>query len=174
MKDLVFDLIEQEKVRQSEGLELIPSENYVSEDVLQAMGSILTNKYSEGYPSFDGINEWSESKIAKEVLPNYRYYGGQINIDRIERLTIDRACKLFHADHANVREHRHMRYAATYILWQKPLIEAYGLVKTVGKGVRLLREPPAPELSHGTLLYLSTDCIPVNCCTKRTLNHIIT
>ena len=55
MKDLVFDLIEQEKKRQTEGLELIPSENYVSPAVLQAMGSILTNKYSEGYPYFNGI-----------------------------------------------------------------------------------------------------------------------
>ena len=105
MKDLVLDLIENEKKRQSEGLELIPSENYVSRPVLEAMGSVLTNKYSEGYPYFDGINEWDEAKIAKEVLPNYRYYGGQENVDRIERLAIDRACRLFHADHANVQPH---------------------------------------------------------------------
>ena len=109
MQDSVFNLIEDEKKRQSEGLELIPSENYVSENVLKAMGSILTNKYSEGYPSFEGIGyeegEWDEDKIATEILPNYRYYGGQINIDRIERLAIDRACRLFHADHANVQPH---------------------------------------------------------------------
>lgn len=55
MKDLVFKLIESEKKRQSEGLELIPSENYVSSAVLSAMGSILTNKYSEGYPIFTGL-----------------------------------------------------------------------------------------------------------------------
>ena len=54
-KEPVFDLIDKEKKRQREGLELIPSENYVSGDVLRAMGSILTNKYSEGYPSFKGL-----------------------------------------------------------------------------------------------------------------------
>ena len=70
MKDLVFDLIEQEKIRQSEGLELIPSENYVSKDVLKAMGSILTNKYSEGYPNFEGIPGWDESKIVQKILPH--------------------------------------------------------------------------------------------------------
>ena len=68
MKDLVFNLIDEEKNRQSEGLELIPSENYVSRDVLTAMGSVLTNKYSEGYPNFEGINEWPEEKIAKEAF----------------------------------------------------------------------------------------------------------
>ena len=68
MKDLVLDLIENEKKRQSEGLELIPSENYVSRPVLEAMGSVLTNKYSEGYPYFDGINEWDEAKIAKSTI----------------------------------------------------------------------------------------------------------
>ena len=109
MNDLVFDLIEKEKIRLSEGLELIPSENYVSPAVLAAMGSVLTNKYSEGYPYFNGIGcgrkddaefkEWSENEIAEQILPNYRYYGGQANIDRIERLAIDRACRLFHADH---------------------------------------------------------------------------
>ena len=105
MKDRVFNLIAKEKLRQSEGLELIPSENYVSKDVLEAMGSVLTNKYSEGYPNFKGINDWSEDEISEKILPNYRYYGGQINIDRIERLAINRACKLFHADHANVQPH---------------------------------------------------------------------
>ena len=105
MKDLVFDLIENEKTRQSEGLELIPSENYVSKAVLEAMGSVLTNKYSEGYPNFTGLTDWDEKRISKEILPNHRYYGGQENIDRIEHLAISRACKLFHADHANVQPH---------------------------------------------------------------------
>ena len=87
--DPIFELIKQEEIRQTEGLELIPSENYVSENVLKAMGSILTNKYSEGYPSFEGLNwqedevkkrnpeknfNWDEAKIQHEVLPNYRYY----------------------------------------------------------------------------------------------------
>ena len=82
--DPVFTIIKQEEKRQSEGLELIPSENYVSKEVLQAMGSVLTNKYSEGYPG-------------------KRYYGGNENIDEIENLAIDRAKELFHADHANAR-----------------------------------------------------------------------
>ncbi|MBR3052420.1 serine hydroxymethyltransferase [Candidatus Saccharibacteria bacterium] len=121
MKDLVFDLIEQEKTRQKEGLELIPSENYVSKDVLEAMGSVLTNKYSEGYPSFEGLTEWSEEEISEKVLPNYRYYGGQINVDRIERLAIARACKLFHADHANVQPHSGANAnEAVYFAWCEP------------------------------------------------------
>lgn len=121
MKDIVFNLIEKEKVRQSEGLELIPSENYVSKDVLTAMGSILTNKYSEGYPSFEGIKDWSEKKIEETVLPNYRYYGGQINVDRIERLAISRACKLFKSDHANVQPHSGANAnEAVYYAWLEP------------------------------------------------------
>ena len=121
MKDLVFNLIDEEKIRQSEGLELIPSENYVSSAVLQAMGSILTNKYSEGYPSFKGINEWDDAKIATEILPNYRYYGGQANVDRIERLAIARACRLFHADHANVQPHSGANAnEAVYYAWCDP------------------------------------------------------
>lgn len=121
MKDLVFDLIENEKNRQSEGLELIPSENYVSKEVLEAMGSILTNKYSEGYPNFEGVPGWNEEKIAGTVLPNYRYYGGQVNIDRIERLAIDRACRLFNADHANVQPHSGANAnEAVYFAWCEP------------------------------------------------------
>ena len=91
VQDPIFNLIEQEKKRQIEGLELIPSENYVSENVLRAVGSVLTNKYSEGYPSFDGLDwqesevknrnplsdfDWGEDKIEETILPNYRYYGG--------------------------------------------------------------------------------------------------
>lgn len=121
MKDIVFDLIEQEETRQSEGLELIPSENYVSRAVLEAMGSCLTNKYSEGYPNFEGLTSWNEEKIAEDVLPNYRYYGGQANIDRIERLAISRACKLFHADHANVQPHSGANAnEAVYFAWCNP------------------------------------------------------
>ena len=83
---LVAQLITAEEKRQREGLELIPSENYVSRDVLGAMGSVFTNKYSEGYPG-------------------KRYYGGQENTDKVEQLAIDRAKKLFKADHANVQPH---------------------------------------------------------------------
>ena len=121
MKDAIFDLIEQEKIRQSEGLELIPSENYVSKAVLEAMGSVLTNKYSEGYPSFEGLTTWNDTKIAEKILPNYRYYGGQINVDRIERLAIARACRLFHADHANVQPHSGANAnEAVYFAWCNP------------------------------------------------------
>ena len=82
----IFDVIESEEHRQREGLELIPSENYVSREVLAALGSVLTNKYSEGYPG-------------------RRYYGGQENTDIIESLAIARAKKLFKCDHANVQPH---------------------------------------------------------------------
>ncbi len=82
----VQDLIQAEELRQREGLELIPSENYVSRDVLTTMGSVFTNKYSEGYPG-------------------KRYYGGQENTDKVEQLAIDRAKQLFKADHANVQPH---------------------------------------------------------------------
>ena len=82
--DAVIKLIKAEEKRQREGLELIPSENYVSRAVLDAMGSVFTNKYSEGY-------------IGK------RYYGGQENTDKIEQLAIDRAKVLFNCDHANVQ-----------------------------------------------------------------------
>ena len=121
MKDPVFNLIEQEKTRQKEGLELIPSENYVSKAVLEAMGSVLTNKYSEGYPNFEGLTDWAEDKIATEILPNYRYYGGQVNVDRIERLAISRACRLFKADHANVQPHSGANAnEAVYFAWCEP------------------------------------------------------
>jgi glycine hydroxymethyltransferase len=80
----IYSYIQKELKRQQEGLELIPSENYVSAAVLEAMGSILTNKYSEGFP-------------------NHRYYGGNINIDLIEQECVDRAKKLFGVVHANVQ-----------------------------------------------------------------------
>ena len=149
MKDLVFDLILQEKTRQKEGLELIPSENYVSAEVLTAMGSILTNKYSEGYPSFEGIGdidgEWNETKIAEEILPNYRYYGGQKNVDRIERLAIDRACRLFHADHANVQPHSGAQAnTAVYFAWCEP-----------GDTILGMSLPAGGHLTHGAPVTLS-------------------
>lgn len=80
----IFAIIEAEKKRQAEGLELIPSENYVSEAILEANGSVLTNKYSEGYP-------------------RKRYYGGQENIDDMEELAISRAKELFGAEHVNIQ-----------------------------------------------------------------------
>jgi glycine hydroxymethyltransferase len=82
----IAEIIELETRRQAEGLELIPSENFVSEAVLEAMGSVLTNKYAEGYPG-------------------KRYYGGCEYVDRAEQLAIDRAKQLFGAEHANVQAH---------------------------------------------------------------------
>jgi glycine hydroxymethyltransferase len=82
----IADLLREEAVRQATGLELIPSENLVSEAVLEAMGSIFTNKYAEGYPG-------------------KRYYGGCEVADKVEQLAIDRAKELFGADHANVQAH---------------------------------------------------------------------
>ena len=147
MKDLVFNLIEQEKVRQEEGLELIPSENYVSKAVLQAMGSVLTNKYSEGYPSFDCLKEWDETKIATEILPNYRYYGGQQNVDRIERLAIKRACQLFHADHANVQPHSGAQANnAVYFAWLEPGDTVLGMALPAGG--HLTHGAPVTQSAH--------------------------
>ncbi len=147
MKEVVFDLIEQEKTRQREGLELIPSENYVSAGVLEAMGSVLTNKYSEGYPSFEGTPGWSEAKIAKEVLPNYRYYGGQTNVDRIERIAIDRACRLFKADHANVQPHSGANAnEAVYFAWLEPGDKV--LAMNLGHGGHLTHGSPVTRSAH--------------------------
>jgi glycine hydroxymethyltransferase len=87
MKDqAIFDLIAAEKQRQLHGIELIASENFVSDDVMQAMGSVLTNKYAEG-------------------LPGKRYYGGCEVVDKVEQLAIDRLCQLFGATWANVQPH---------------------------------------------------------------------
>lgn len=140
MSDPVFKLIEAEERRQLEGLELIPSENYVSREVLEAMGSVLTNKYSEGYPSFTGVPGENEEKMAKEILPNYRYYGGQENIDRIERLAIDRACRLFRADHANVQPHSGANAnEAVYFAWCEP-----------GDTILAMSLPAGGHLTHGS------------------------
>lgn len=82
----IFDLIDQEYLRQKNGIELIASENFVSQQVMDAMGSCLTNKYAEGYPG-------------------KRYYGGCQIVDQTEQLAIDRACALFGAEYANVQPH---------------------------------------------------------------------
>ena len=87
MKDSqIFDLIAQERSRQMRGIELIASENFVSDSVMAAMGSVLTNKYAEGYPSA-------------------RYYGGCEVVDKVESLAIERLCKLYGAEYANVQPH---------------------------------------------------------------------
>jgi glycine hydroxymethyltransferase len=83
---IIFDLIQDEKERQTNGLELIASENFVSEQVMEATGSVLTNKYAEGYP-------------------NKRYYGGCEVVDVVEQIAIDRAKELFGAEYVNVQPH---------------------------------------------------------------------
>lgn len=98
----VAALIAGEEQREREGLELIPSENYVSQDVLKALGSVFTNKYSEGYPG-------------------RRYYGGQQFTDPLETLAIERAKQLFNADHANVQPHSGApANEAVYSAWLEP------------------------------------------------------
>ena len=84
--DIIFDIIEKENQRQRKGIELIASENFVSDQVMQAMGSCLTNKYAEGYPG-------------------KRYYGGCEVVDQSEQVAIDRIKKLFNAEWANVQPH---------------------------------------------------------------------
>src|SRR3981081_3356220 len=82
----IFDAIRKEEVRQFENIELIASENFTSRAVMQAQGSVLTNKYAEGYPG-------------------RRWYGGCENVDEVERLDIERARTLFGAEHVNVQAH---------------------------------------------------------------------
>ena len=120
MDKMIFDLIDAEVKRQSEGLELIPSENCVSAGVLKAMGSVLTNKYSEGYPNFAGL-DGDDKDVLLATSENYRYYGGQDNTDKVERLAIARAMRLFHADHANVQPHSGAQANnAVYNAWLEP------------------------------------------------------
>ena len=98
----VFDLIEKEHQRQLKGIELIASENFVSDEVMKAMGSWLTNKYAEGYPG-------------------KRYYGGCQVVDEVESLAIERVCKLFGAEYANVEPHSGAQAnAAVFLACLKP------------------------------------------------------
>lgn len=124
----VADLIVAEEKRQREGLELIPSENYVSADVLKAAGSIFTNKYSEGYPG-------------------KRYYGGQENTDVLEQLAIDRAKKLFKADHANVQPHSGApANEAVYYAWLESGDTV--LAMDLGHGGHLTHGAPVTRSAH--------------------------
>ena len=93
----IFELIEQEHLRQQKGMELIASENFVSDEVMEAMGSCLTNKYAEGYPG-------------------KRYYGGCQVVDKVEQLAIDRGCQLFGAEYANVQPHSGAQANAAVLL----------------------------------------------------------
>lgn len=122
----IFDLIDKECQRQKQGLELIASENFVSEQVMQAMGSCLTNKYAEGYPGA-------------------RYYGGCQIVDQTEQLAIDRACQLFGAEFANVQPHSGAQAnAAVFFACMKPGDTFLGLDLAHGG-----------HLSHGSPVNLS-------------------
>ena len=125
-QDLVFDLIEKEKQRQTHGIELIASENFVSENVMKAMGSVLTNKYAEGYPG-------------------KRYYGGCEVVDEVETLAINRAKELFGVEYANVQPHSGSQAnAAVYLAVLKPGDAVLGLDLSMGG-----------HLTHGSFVNFS-------------------
>ena len=122
----VFAAIQTEYRRQSSGIELIASENYVSRAVLAALGSVLTNKYAEGYPG-------------------RRYYGGCYAVDIAEDLAIDRAKQLFGADHANVQPHSGAQAnAAAYLALIQP-----------GDTVLALKLDQGGHLTHGSAVNFS-------------------
>lgn len=124
--NLIFSLIEKEHQRQLKGIELIASENFVSDQVMQAMGSCLTNKYAEGYPA-------------------KRYYGGCQVVDEVENLAIERLCKLFDAEYANVQPHSGAQAnAAVFLACLEPGDTFMGLNLDHGG-----------HLSHGSLVNTS-------------------
>lgn len=124
----LFAILDAEIRRQSDGLELIASENYVSLAVLEALGTVFTNKYSEGYPG-------------------KRYYGGQDNTDQIEQIAIDRAKKLFGADHANVQPlSGAIANAAVYFSWLEPGDTVLGM--RLDHGGHLTHGSPVTKLSQ--------------------------
>lgn len=122
----IFDLIDAERQRQMRGIELIASENFVSEQVMQAMGSVCTNKYAEGYPG-------------------KRYYGGCQVVDQIEQLAIDRVCQLFGAEYANVQPHSGAQANAAVFL----------AVLNPGDTFMGLNLDHGGHLSHGSLVNTS-------------------
>ncbi len=124
--NVIFDLIEQEHQRQLKGMELIASENFVSDEVMRAMGSYLTNKYAEGYPG-------------------HRYYGGCQVVDQVEQLAIDRVCKLFGAEYANVQPHSGAQANAAVLL----------AVMKPGDTFMGLNLDHGGHLSHGSLVNTS-------------------
>lgn len=126
MENQIFELIQKEKERQTNGLELIASENFVSDNVMKAMGSILTNKYAEGYPG-------------------RRYYGGCEIVDEIESIAIEKAKKLFGVEYANVQPHSGSQAnAAVYLSVLKPGDTVLGLDLSMGG-----------HLTHGSVVNFS-------------------
>ncbi len=126
IQDPIFDLIEKERQRQSHGIELIASENFVSDNVMKAMGSVLTNKYAEGYPG-------------------KRYYGGCEVVDEVETLAINRAKELFGVEYVNVQPHSGSQAnAAIYLACLKPGDTVLGLDLSMGG-----------HLTHGSFVNFS-------------------
>ncbi len=125
-QDPIFELIQQERARQSHGIELIASENFVSDNVMKAMGSVLTNKYAEGYPG-------------------RRYYGGCEVVDEVETLAIERAKALFGLEYANVQPHSGSQAnAAIYLACLQPGDTVLGLDLSMGG-----------HLTHGSFVNFS-------------------
>ncbi len=122
----IFNLIEEEHQRQQRGIELIASENFVSDQVMRAMGSCLTNKYAEGYPG-------------------HRYYGGCQVVDKVEQLAIDRVCQIFGAEYANVQPHSGAQANAAVLL----------AVMHPGDTFMGLNLDHGGHLSHGSLVNTS-------------------
>ena len=122
----IFELIEKEHQRQLKGIELIASENFVSDQVMEAMGSYLTNKYAEGYSG-------------------KRYYGGCQVVDEVEQLAIDRVCQLFGAEYANVQPHSGAQANAAVLL----------AVLQPGDTFMGLNLAHGGHLSHGSLVNTS-------------------
>ena len=116
----IADAIQAEMKRQNSHLELIASENWVSPAVMSAMGSVLTNKYAEGYPG-------------------RRYYGGCQWVDAVEELARERACALFGAEHANVQPHSGA---------QANLAAYFSLLQTLGPELYILREAPLQDIQQ--------------------------
>lgn len=114
MNNIIFELIEKERQRQINGIELIASENFVSDEVMKVMGSVLTNKYAEGYPG-------------------RRYYGGCEVVDEIEQLAINRAKELFEVEYVNVQPHSGSQAnAAVYLSVLKPGDKVMGMDLSMG------------------------------------------
>lgn len=124
---ILYEILQAEIKRQAEGLELIASENYVSDSVLEALGTVFTNKYSEGYPG-------------------KRYYGGQDNTDQIEQIAIDRAKQLFNSDHANVQPlSGAIANTAVYLSWLQPGDKVLGM--RLDHGGHLTHGSPVTKLA---------------------------
>ena len=139
----IYDLIRKEEERQTNGIELIASENFVSKDVLNALGSVCTNKYAEGYPE-------------------HRYYGGCQIVDQIEQLAIDRLCKLYDAEYANVQPHSGAQAnTAIYLACLQPGDTFMTLLHNICNDYAQESEVTDPQTGATTLTVIKTDVLPL-------------